>query len=342
MPYEPFERVEIGRTGLRVTRLGFGAGSIAGLYASVADEDAISVVDRAWQIGVRFFDAAPLYGFGNGERRLGVALAGRPRDDYVLSTKVGRLVRRAESIRTGADVDRQAIGDSEDAYFADTHGRRMVFDYSADGILRSVEESLERLGLDRLDILFIHDPDDHWESAIGQAYPALRRLRDEGVVRAIGVGMNQAGMLARFASEGDFDVFLVASRYTLLDQTALDDLLPRCEARGIAVVVGGVMNTGILADPKPGSRYDYGPAPTAVIERARRLGAICERYGVPLRAAAVQFPLAHPAVAGLVVGVRSIEHLEEYPALMRRSIPTELWSELRSAGLIPAAAPTPP
>jgi D-threo-aldose 1-dehydrogenase len=342
MPYEPFERVEIGRTGLRVTRLGFGAGSIAGLYASVADGDAISVVDRAWQIGVRFFDAAPLYGFGNGERRLGAALAGRPRDDYVLSTKVGRLVRRADSIPLGADVDRQAIGESEDAYFADTQGRRMVFDYTADGIRRSVEESLERLGLDHLDILFVHDPDDHWESAIGQAYPALRRLRDEGVVRAIGVGMNQAAMLVRFATEADFDLFLVASRYTLLDQTALDELLPRCEARGIAVVVGGVMNTGILADPKPGSRFDYGPAPTEVIERARRLGAICERHGVPLRAAAVQFPLAHPAVVGLVVGVRSVEHLDEYPALMRRSIPTELWSELRSAGLIPAAAPTPP
>jgi D-threo-aldose 1-dehydrogenase len=342
MPYEPFERVEIGRTGLRVTRLGFGAGSIAGLYASVADGDAISVVDRAWQIGVRFFDAAPLYGFGNGERRLGAALAGRPRDDYVLSTKVGRLVRRADSIPLGADVDRQAIGESEDAYFADTQGRRMVFDYTAEGIRRSVEESLERLGLDHLDILFVHDPDDHWESAIGQAYPALRRLRDEGVVRAIGVGMNQAAMLVRFATEADFDLFLVASRYTLLDQTALDELLPRCEARGIAVVVGGVMNTGILADPKPGSRFDYGPAPTEVIERARRLGAICERHGVPLRAAAVQFPLAHPAVVGLVVGVRSVEHLDEYPALMRRSIPTELWSELRSAGLIPAAAPTPP
>jgi D-threo-aldose 1-dehydrogenase len=342
MPYEPFERVGLGRTGLTVTRLGFGAGSIAGLFTPVADADAVSVVDHAWQIGVRMFDAAPLYGYGAGEHRLGAGLAGRPRDEYVLSTKVGRLVRPVDAIPATADVDRQAIGEVEDAYFADTRGRRIVFDYSADGVRRSVEESLERLGLDRLDVLFIHDPDDHWDAAIREAYPALVRMRDEGMVKAIGVGMNQAAMLARFAREGDFDVFLVASRYTLLDQEALTELLPLCQARGIAVLVAGVMNTGILTDPRSSSRFDYGPAPAEVIERARRLAAACERHGVPLRAAAVQFALAHPAVVGLVAGVRSKPHLDDYPVLMRAAIPAELWAELRSDGLIRADAPAPP
>lgn len=342
MPYEPFDQVELGGTGYRVTRLGFGAGSIAGLYTPVDDADAVSLVRHAWQIGVRLFDAAPLYGFGAGERRLGMGLAGLPRDAYVLSTKVGRLVRSADTIAPGTDVDRQAIGEVEDAFFADTGGRRMVFDYSADGIRRSVEESLLRLGLDRLDILFIHDPDDHWEAAIGQAYPELHRMRDEGLVGAIGVGMNQAAMLGRFAREGEFDVFLVANRYTLLDHDALGELLPLCQARGIAVLIGGVMNTGVLVGARPDSRFDYGPAPADVLERVRRLAAVCERHDVPLRAAAVQFPLAHPAVTGLIVGVRSREHLDDYPSLMRRVIPAALWAELRDEGLIPPEAPTPP
>jgi D-threo-aldose 1-dehydrogenase len=342
VPYEPFERVPLGRTGLAITRLGFGAGSIAGLFTPVAAQDASALVDHAWQIGVRMFDAAPLYGYGAGEQRLGAGLAGRPRDDYVLSTKVGRLVRSLDAIPAGADIDPQAIAGVEDAYFAETSGRRMVFDYSADGVRRSVDESLDRLGVDRIDLLLIHDPDDHWEAAIDQAYPALHRLREDGVVRAIGVGMNQAPMLARFAREGDFDVFLVASRYTLLDQEAAMELLPLCQARGIAVLVGGVMNTGILADPRPGSRYDYGPAPVDTVARAKRLAAACDRHGVPLRAAAVQFPLAHPQVAGLIAGVRSREHLDDYPALLRTPIPADLWVELRHDGLIVADAPTPP
>ncbi len=342
MPYEPFERVQLGRTGLAITRLGFGAGSIGGLFTPVAAGDAVALVDHAWEVGIRTFDAAPLYGYGAGERRLGAGLAGRPRDEYVLSTKVGRLVRPAEDVRGTADVDRQVIEGVEDAYFVETHGRKVVFDYSADGVKRSVDESLDRLGVNRLDLLLIHDPDDHWEAAIGEAYPTLHRLREQGVVKAIGVGMNHSAMLARFAREGEFDAFLVASRYTLLDQEALTELLPLCQARGIAVLIGGVMNTGILVDPRPGSRYDYGPAPAEVVERARRLAAACDRHGVPLRAAAVQFPLAHPAVVGLIAGVRSKEHLDDYPALMRTAIPADLWAELRSDALIPADAPTPP
>lgn len=198
------------------------------------------------------------------------------------------------------------------------------------------------MGLDRLDLLLIHDPEDHWEVAIGEAYPTLHRLREQGVVKAIGVGMNHSAMLARFAREGEFDAFRVASRYTLLDQEALTELLPLCQTRGIAVLVAGVMNTGILTDPRPGSRYDYGPAPAEVVDRARRLAAVCERHGVPLRAAAVQFPLAHPTVVRLVAGVRSKEHLDDYPALIRTAIPADLWAELRNDGLIPAGAPTPP
>ena len=218
---------------------------------------------------------------------------------------------------------------------------RPVFDYSFDGVMRSVEESLERLGLERIDIAFIHDPDDHWEAAIGGAYPALERLRADGVVRAIGAGMNQSAMLARFAREGDFDVFLLAGRYTLLDQSALADLLPICEEKEIGVVIGGVMNSGILADPRPGSRFNYVPAAADVVARAEQLAAICARHGVPLKAAAVQFPLAHPAVVSVVAGVRRIDHLEEYPELMRRPIPADLWAELRREGLLAEGAATP-
>ena len=341
MPFEPTERLDLGRSRLRVTRLGLGGGSIGGLFEAVTDADAVATVDHAWDIGVRLFDVAPLYGYGNAERRMGMALAGRPRADFVLSTKVGRLVRSTTEIDPGADVDRQRFGGRDDAFFVGTGPVRMVFDYSADGIRRSIEESLERLGLDRIDIALIHDPDDHWQAAIDEAYPALHRLREEGVIRAVGAGMNQSAMLARFAREGDFDVFLLAGRYTLLDQDALAELLPLCVERGIGVLVAGVMNSGILADPRPGSRFNYTPAPVNVVERARRLAEVCARHAVPLRAAAIQFPLAHPAVRSLVAGVRSIDHLDEYPALMRRPIPLDLWEELRAAGLIAAEAPVP-
>jgi D-threo-aldose 1-dehydrogenase len=341
MPFEPTERVPLGRTGLRVTRLGFGAASIGGLFSAVSDEDAVRVVDRAWDLGIRTFDVAPLYGYGAAERRLGAALAGRPRDEYVLSTKVGRLVRPLDAIPTGADIDRQALDGREDAFYVRTEPVRLVFDYSRDGVRRSIEESLERLRIDRIDIALIHDPDDHWQAAIGEAYPALARLRNEGVIRAVGAGMNQSAMLARFAREGDFDVFLVAGRYTLLDQGAVTELLPVCVERGIGVLVGGVMNSGVLADPRTDSHFDYRPAPPAIVDRARRIAAVCDRHGVPLRAAAIQFPLAHPAVASLIAGVRRIDHLEEYPELMRRPIPAALWDDLRAEGLIAAEAPVP-
>ena len=341
MNIEPFESIPLGGTGVRVTRLGFGCAPIGGLFRAVTDEAAIEAISHAWDIGIRYFDVAPLYGYGNAERRLGRVLAGRPRQSFALSTKVGRLIYPRDAIPAGADVDRQALDGREDAFYIDPPPVRPVFDYSREGVLRSVEASLERLGLDRIDILFIHDPDDHWEAAIGEAYPALARLRAEGTVGAIGVGINQVAMLARFAREGDFDVFLVAGRYTLLDQTALPELLPLCVEKGIAVVLGGVMNSGLLADPRPGATFDYAPADAARIERAEAIRAVCERYGVPLRAAAVQFSLAHPAVASLVAGVRRVEHLDEYPELMRRPIPADLWSELKADRLLAADAPTP-
>jgi D-threo-aldose 1-dehydrogenase len=341
MPFDATERVDLGRSGLPVTRLGFGAAPIGGLYTAVDEADARATVDRAWELGIRTFDVAPLYGYGAAERRLGSALARRPRDEFVLSTKVGRLVRGVDAIMPTDDVDPQAIDGRPDAFYVRSEPVRMVFDFSADGVRRSIDESLARLGLDRIDIALIHDPDAHWAAAIDEAFPALVRLRDEGVVRAIGVGMNQSAMLARFAREGDFDVFLLAGRYTLLDQDALGELLPLCAERDIAILVGGVMNSGILADPRPGGRFDYAPAPPAVVERARRLAATCARHGVPLRAAAVQFPLANPSVRSLIAGVRRIDHLEEYPELMAYPIPADLWVELRTEGLIDPAAPVP-
>ena len=341
MPYEPFEQVTLGRTGLRVTRLVLGGASIGGLYRPVTDADAIDLVDHAWEAGIRAFDVAPLYGYGAAERRMGAALAARPRDAFVLSTKVGRLVVRSGDLTGAEEVDRQADGDREDAFYTDTAGRRIVFDYSADGTRRSLEQSLERLGLDRVDIVFIHDPDDHWAASADGAYPALHRLREEGVVGAIGAGMNQSPMLARFVRETDVDVIMLAGRYTLLDQEALDTLLPACVDRGVAVLVAGVMNSGVLADPRPGASFNYATAAPDVVARAQALRDACERHGVPIKAAAMQLPLAHPAVAGLIAGVRTQSHLDEYPTLLRLPIPGALWDELRETGMLPAAMPVP-
>jgi len=341
MPFDPTERRRVGRTPLTVTRLGFGSAPIGGLFSAVADADAIATVGRAWELGIRYFDTAPLYGYGASERRVGAALADVPRDELTISTKVGRLIRPSDGLAEDAAIDRQELDGRQNAFYVGTGPVRPVFDYSYDGVMQSLEESLGRLGLEHVDIAYIHDPDDHWEAAIGGAYPALEQLRHDGVVKAIGAGMNQSAMLTRFAKEGDFDVFLLAGRYTLLDQSALADLLPICEQKEIGIVVGGVMNSGVLADPRPGSHFNYAPAPTDIVERAAKLAAICARHGVPMRAAAVQFPLAHPAVVSIVAGVRRIDHLEEYPALFREPIPADLWAELREEGLLAADAPVP-
>jgi D-threo-aldose 1-dehydrogenase len=339
--FDPFETVPLGRTGLGVTRLGFGSATIGGLFRDVAEADAVETVRHAQLAGVRYFDSAPLYGYGASERRVGKALASVPRDSFVLSTKVGRLIVPRERITADMDVDHQRIDGQDDYYYRSDLNVRPVFDYSHDGILRSVDESLGRLGLDRIDILYLHDPDHHWQQAIDGAYPALERLRAEGTVRAIGVGMNQVPMLTRFARETDVDVLLAANRYTLMDQSAAAELFPICEARGIAVVLGGVFNSGVLADPRPGSRFGYLPADDHVLDRVHRFRTVCERHGVPLRAAAIRFSLAHPAVTSMLAGVRTAAQFDDYPELMRMPIPPVLWDDLKSEGLLQPDAVTP-
>ena len=341
MAFDPLEQVALGRTGLVVTRLAFGSATIGGLFREVPEQAAVATCAHAAQMGIRYFDVAPVYGYGNSERRLGAVLSTLPRSSFVVSTKVGRLLIDREAPTEGLDVDSQRVDGQDDYFYRGTPPVRPIFDYSRDGVLRSLEASLERLHLDRIDIAYIHDPDNHWQQAIGEAYPALERLRSEGVVQAIGVGMNQVSMLERFAREGDFDALLVANRYTLLDQEAMPRLLPLCRERGIAVMLGGVFNSGILAEPRQGALFGYLPADEALIARAQRLRDTCQRHGVPLRAAAVQFALAHPAVTSMLAGVRTSAQLDEYPALMRTDIPAELWLELKSEGLLPLDAPVP-
>ena len=341
LAFDPFERVALGRTDLEVTRLAFGSATIGGLFRDVPEQEAVDTCIHAARMGIRYFDVAPVYGYGNSERRLGAALATLPRDGFVVSTKVGRLLVDRDVPTDGLDVDHQRVDGQDDYFYRGTPRVRPVFDYSRDGVRRSLEASLERLGLDRIDIAYIHDPDEHWRAAIDEAYPALEDLRAQGVVGAIGVGMNQVAMLERFAREGDFDVFLVANRYTLLDQEALPGLLPLCLERGIAVALGGVFNSGVLADPRPGARFGYLPADPDLLARAQRLREVCDRPGVPLRAAAVQLSLAHPAVTALVTGVRTTAQLDEYPELLRRVIPGQLWEELIAERLLPDDVPVP-
>lgn len=330
----PAERVPLGDTRLTITRLGLGTAPLGGLFAPVTGADARATVERAYAAGLRLFDTAPLYGHGLAEERLGQVLRQEPRDEFVLATKVGRL------LRAGAPPDPSQFHQGEPFYKV-TSPLNPVFDFRYDGVMRSVEESLRRLGLDRLDILHIHDPDAHYEEALTGAYPALDRLRREGTIAAAGVGMNQTEMLARFARAADFDCFLVAGRYTLLDQTALRELLPLCLERRIAIIAGGVYNSGILADPRAGGTFDYIPANAEMLERARRLQAVCRRYGIPLKAAALQFPLGHPAVAAVLIGCRCEAEVEENLRLFRADIPAALWEQLRREGLIPETAPAP-
>jgi D-threo-aldose 1-dehydrogenase len=325
-------RNRLGRTDVMVTELSFGTAGIAGLYTPVAEEAAAAALDAAWDAGIRYFDTAPHYGLGLAERRLGAALRGRPRAEYAVSTKVGRLLVR----QNATDGDDLAHG------FAVPATHRRVWDFSADGVLRSLEASLERLGLDRLDIVYLHDPDEHAGQAFGEAYPALERLRAEGAVGAIGAGMNQAGMLIRFVRDTDVDVVLLAGRYTLLDQSGLAELLPEAARRGKSVVVGGVFNSGLLADPRPGATYDYALAPEPVLARALRIKSVTDRHGVPLRAAALRFPFGHRAVAGVLVGARSAGEVRDAAAMLRQPVPAGVWEELRAEGLLPDDVPAPP
>lgn len=320
-------RVRLGSSAVEVTPLGFGAAPIGNLFSAVGEADAAATVDAAWSAGLRFFDTAPLYGHGLSERRLGAALRARPRDELVVATKVGRL------------LDPHVVTDDDG--FVDTPPVGWRYDFSYDATLRSLDASLERTGLERIDVLHVHDPDDHAEDALRGAFPALRKLRDAGVVRAIGAGMNQSALLARFVREAGVDCVLLAGRYTLLEQPALDDLLPLCVERGVGVIAGGVFNSGLLADPSPHAMYDYHPAPPAEVERARRLADVCARHGVDLKAAALRFPLAHPAVACVLTGARTVDEVAENARLFAAPIPLALWDDLRRERLIDDAAPTP-
>ena len=320
-------RARLGSSGVEVTRLGFGAAPIGNLFTRVAEEEASSAVDAAWDAGVRFFDTAPLYGHGLSEQRLGAALRTHARDDYVLATKVGRLLTP------------EVVNDDDG--FVDTPPVGWAYDFSHDAIRHSLDASLARLQTDRIDLLHVHDPDEHAEDALRGAFPALRALRDEGVVRAIGAGMNQSALLARFVREADVDCVLLAGRYTLLDQSGLDELLPLCAQRGTSVIAGGVFNSGLLADPSPRATYDYAPAPPELVERACRLADVCARHGVDLKAAALRFPLAHPAVACVLTGARSAAEMVENARLFSQPIPLALWDDLRRERLLDDRVPTP-
>lgn len=321
----------LGRSGVEVTALSFGAAGIGNLYREVSDEQADAALGAAWSAGIRYFDTAPHYGLGLSERRVGAFLRERPRDTYVISTKVGRRLQPADG-----------HGDDLAHGFAVPATHRRVWDFSADGVRRGLEDSLERLGLDRVDVVYLHDPDDHAEQAFREGYPALERLRSEGVVGAIGAGMNQSAMLTRFVRDTDVDVVLCAGRYTLLEQGALADLLPAAEEHGTSVVVGGAFNSGLLADPKPGATYNYASAPQELVARALRLKDIAERHGTTLRAAALAFPAAHPAVASVLVGARSADEARDGAEQFAALVPADFWRELVAEGLLPKDAPVPP
>ncbi|MFD9502918.1 aldo/keto reductase [Streptomyces sp. NPDC060035] len=320
-------RIRLGRSAVEITELSFGAAAIGNLFTEVDPAQAAAAVDAAWDEGVRYFDTAPHYGLGLSERRLGESLRARPRDAYAVSTKAGRLLDPLPAVGAGT-----ADGLSDGFAVPHTHRRR--WDFSADGIRRSIEDSLERLGLDRIDIVYLHDPDDHEEAAFREGYPALEKLRSEGMVGAIGAGMNQTAMLTRFLRDTDVDAVLCAGRFTLLDQSALAELLPEAAARGRSVVVGGVFNSGLLADPRPGATFDYTEAPASLLDRALRMKAVAGQHGVPLRAAALRYPLSHPAVAGVLVGARSPDEVRDAAALFRTPIPEALWDDLRAEGLL--------
>ena len=319
-------------------RVGFGGAPLGNLYAPIPEPEAVAAVAAAYDAGVRYFDTAPLYGRGLSERRIGEALRGRPRDSFRISTKVGRLLR-------------EVPGRPVDGASRDLPALEVVYDYSEDGALRSLEASLERLSLDRVDTLFIHDI-DRWTHGAAQparfaeamqgAYRALRRLRGEGTVTHIGVGVNEWEVCQQAAEAGDFDGFLLAGRYTLLEQEALQSFLPLCQRRGLFVVIGGPFNSGILATGAvAGATYDYRPAPPDILARVGRIETVCRRHRVPLAAAALQFPLAHPAVRAVIPGARSAAEVRQNLKLLRTPLPAALWDDLRSAALLRSDAPTP-
>ena len=318
------EHVPLGATGVRVSRLVLGCAPLGGLFAPVPEQQARATVDTAWELGVRTFDTAPHYGAGLSEQRLGAALRNRPREEYVLSTKVGRLlVAGTTGDSTGADI------------FAETSGLGRVRDYSPDGVRRSLEQSLDRLGLDRAELVHVHDAHDHLDQAIREAVPALVELREQGTIRAVSAGIDYPAAAARFVREADVDCVLIAGRYTLLDQSAATDLLPLCRQRGVAVLAAAPFNSGVLADPRPGATYWYRPAPPDILQRAQRIAAVCARHATPIATAALTFPLRHPAVHAVVVGARSPEEITGAVTALAAPPPEDLWAELAAEALVP-------
>lgn len=331
-----WEKRRVGRTTLEVTTLGLGTATMGGSRIPVTQHEGEAIVRAGWQAGVRYFDTAPFYGVGAAERRVGDALRDEPRDSWVLSTKVGRLLR-----------PRTAPGGSTDGRLAPLPFE-VIYDYGYDAIMRSVEDSYQRLGLAKIDILYVHDIGEYQHGREENArhikvlresgYKALDELRRTGVVSAIGIGVNEKAVLIEAMGFGDWDAFLLAGRYTLLEQGPLDDLLPLCVQRGTSIVVGGPLNSGILAGR---DTWNYAAAPPEIVARVKQIQAVCDAHNVPLPAAALQFPLAHPAVCAIIPGPRSAAEFDANLPLFTQSIPAALWSDLKSAGLLHRDAPTP-
>ncbi len=322
------------------TELGLGAAPLGNLYRAVPEKDAQSTFEAAWKAGIRYFDTAPLYGLGLSETRLNHFLRGKKRADYVISTKIGRLLKVCEpSERTG-------IGK-----FFDTPSRQEVYDYTYDGVMRSLEASLERLGIDHVDVLFAHDVDVfthkseaardvHVKTLMSSGYKALVKLREEKTIRAFGAGVNEYQVCETLAAQGDFDIFLLAGRYTLLEQEALNSFLPICEKRGIGIVLGGPYNSGILATgAKPGAWYNYDPAPKDILERVRKIEAVCKAHKVKLPQAALRFPIMHPSVVTVIPGAVSPKEVALNVKTMSAKIPKALWKDLKAQGLLHEGAP---
>ncbi len=326
----------VGRTGLHVTSLGLGTATMGGSRIPITRQEGEEMVRAAWDAGVRYVDTAPFYGVGAAERRVGAALRAMPRDAWVLSTKVGRLLRPAGGTGTTSD------GRIKPLPF------EVEYDYSYDGIMRSMQDSFQRLGLAKIDILLVHDIGEyqhgpelhpqHMKVLRESGYRALEELRRTGTIGAIGIGVNEKAVLIEAMGFGDWDVFLLAGRYTLLEQAPLDDLLPMCLARGTSIVVGGPLNSGILAGR---DTWNYAAAPAEIVARVNAIRAVCDSHAVPLAAAALQFPLAHPAVAAIIPGPRSAAEFVANLPLLRQKIPAALWSDLRQEGLLHPEAPTP-
>lgn len=327
--------VNLGSSGLAATVLGLGGGPLGNMFAAIDEVEALAVLETSWDLGIRLYDTAPFYGLGTSERRFGEVLSDKPRDEFVLSTKVGKLLRAGGEPKAEQFVDGKP-------FFYDVPELNVEYDYSGDGAKRSIEESLERLGLDRIDHVNVHDPDDFYVEAMEGAIPALMDLRSQGVIRSVGVGINQAELLEKFVRNSDLDLVLLAGRYSLLDQSALQtELFDVALERDTAIMLGGVYNSGLLAKLEPGARFNYEAASEVWLKKAKVLADICDRHGVPLMAAAIQFPLAHPAITAVLTGVKSPQEIEENVRMLNFEIPLELWEEIGAAGVMDARATMP-